>query len=142
VHHGNGTQNIFQDDQRVLYCSSFEHPFYPGYEAALDNEHILSVPLPAGTGSQVFRAGVKAAWFDKLAAFRPQFIFFSAGFDAHANDPLANLQLLDEDYVWLTREVAQIAKIHCEGRMVSVLEGGYHLATLAQCVPQHVNALA
>ncbi len=141
VHHGNGSQDIFQNDKRVMYCSSFEHPFYPGYEPEMDNEHILCVPLAAGTSGQEFRDKVQAAWFDKLAAFQPQFIFFSAGFDAHANDPLADLQLRKEDYVWLTTQIAKIAKVHCDSKMVSVLEGGYNLDVLAQCVPAHVNAM-
>ncbi|MBX3709589.1 MAG: histone deacetylase family protein [Gammaproteobacteria bacterium] len=141
VHHGNGTQNIFQNDKRVLYCSSFEHPFYPGYEPELDNTHILSVPLSAGTTSEVFREKIQAAWFDRIEAFQPQLIFFSAGFDAHVNDPLADLQLTEEDYVWLTTQVAKIAGTHCKGKMVSVLEGGYSLESLAQCVPAHINAM-
>lgn len=141
VHHGNGTQDIFQNDENVLYCSSFEHPFYPGYESGMDNEHILSVPLHAGTDGKNFREKVKDAWFEKIKAFRPEFIFISAGFDAHINDPLADLCFTDEDYVWITKQIAEIAKEHCQGRIVSVLEGGYHLQALAKCVPQHVNAL-
>ncbi|VVC76526.1 Histone deacetylase-like amidohydrolase [Aquicella siphonis] len=141
VHHGNGTQDIFQNDKNVMYCSSFEHPFYPGYEPEMDNEHILSVPLAPGTRGEEFREKVQAAWFDKIAAFQPQFIFFSAGFDAHAEDPLADLELTREDYVWVTRQIAKIAKVHCDGRIVSALEGGYNLDALAQCVPAHVNAL-
>lgn len=141
VHHGNGTQDIFQNDRNVLYCSSFEHPFYPGYESGMDNEHILSVPLQAGTDGNSFREKVKAAWFEKINAFQPEFIFISAGFDAHINDPLADLRLTDEDYVWITKQIAEIAKKHSQGRIVSVLEGGYHLQALAQCVPQHVNHL-
>lgn len=142
VHRGNGTQVIFQQDKRVLYCSSFAHPFYPGYEKEMDNEHILSVPLSAGTGGDLFRAVVSQAWFEKLDAFKPQLIYFSAGFDAHAQDPIGCLKLTEADYVWLTKEVAKIAKKHAEGRMVSVLEGGYNLDVLAQCVPAHVNELA
>jgi acetoin utilization deacetylase AcuC-like enzyme len=141
VHHGNGSQDIFQNDKRVMYCSCFEHPFYPGYEPEMDNEHILCVPLAAGTGGELFRDTVREAWFERLAAFRPQFIFFSAGFDAHARDPLADLSLQEEDYVWLTTQIAKIAKVHCDGKIVSVLEGGYHLDVLAQCVPAHVNAM-
>lgn len=141
VHHGNGTQNIFQRDKRVMYCSSFEHPFYPGYDEEMDNTHILSVPLAAGTGSDLFRSRVQSAWFEQLAAFQPQFIFFSAGFDAHVNDTLADLQLTAADYVWLTDQIAKIAKVHCGGRMVSVLEGGYNLEALAECVPAHVDAM-
>ena len=141
VHHGNGTQNIFQHEHRVMYCSSFEHPFYPGYDEEMDNEHILSVPLPAGAGSETFREKVQAAWFEKIAAFQPQLIFFSAGFDAHTKDPLAELNLMEADYVWLTTQIAKIAKVHAQGRMISVLEGGYNLDVLAQCVPAHVNAM-
>jgi acetoin utilization deacetylase AcuC-like enzyme len=141
VHHGNGTQNIFQQDKKLMYCSSFQSPFFPGYDPEMDNEHILSVPLLAGTDSATFRAKVEAAWFDKLAAFQPQFIFFSAGFDAHRQDPLANIDLTEADYVWLTNEIAKIAKVYADGRIVSVLEGGYNLDVLAQCVPAHVNAL-
>jgi acetoin utilization deacetylase AcuC-like enzyme len=141
VHHGNGTQDIFQHDNRVLYCSSFEHPLYPGYDDEMDNAHILSVPLAAGTTGDVFREKVQAAWFDKIAGFQPQLIFFSAGFDAHTKDPLADLNLMEADYVWLTLQIAKMAKIYCDGRMVSVLEGGYNLNALAQCVPAHVNAM-
>lgn len=142
VHHGNGTQNIFQHDARVLLCSSFEHPFYPGYDPSMDNEHILCVPLPAGTSGEVYREQVAKAWFAKVRAFKPECIFFSAGFDAHVNDPLADLSLTKEDYVWLTKEIAKIAQDCCDGKMISVLEGGYDLAALAECVPAHVDALA
>lgn len=141
VHHGNGTQNIFQQNKHVLYCSSFEHPLYPGYEPEMDNEHLLNVPLPPGTAGPVFREKVAAAWFDKLTAFRPELIFFSAGFDAYFKDTLATLKLTKDDYVWLTQEIAKIAKKTCGGKMVSVLEGGYDLGGLAECVPAHVNAM-
>ena len=141
VHHGNGTQNIFQEDHRVLYCSSFQHPFYPGYEAHLDNQHLIPVPLSAGTDSALFREKVKAAWFEKITLFQPELIFFSAGFDAHQDDPLANLKLTKADYVWLTEEIAKIAKKFCDGKMISVLEGGYNLEVLRDCVPAHVAAM-
>lgn len=141
VHHGNGTQHIFQNQDAVMYCSSFQYPFYPGYESEMDNPHILSVPLPAGTQGVEFRERVQAGWFDALDAFQPQMIFFSAGFDAHQLDPLADLNLVCDDYVWLTEQIAAIGKAHAEGRMVSVLEGGYSLEALAECVPAHVNAM-
>jgi acetoin utilization deacetylase AcuC-like enzyme len=141
VHHGNGTQNIFQKDPRVLYCSSFQYPFYPGYDEELNNKHLLPVPLPAGTDGATYREKVKAAWFDKILAFNPQLIFFSAGFDAHTNDPLAQLKLQKADYVWLTEQVAAIAQKTCGGKMISVLEGGYNLDALRECAPAHVNAM-
>lgn len=141
VHHGNGTEDIFYREKNVLYCSSFQHPFYPGYEPELDNEHILNVPLEAGTTGKVFREKVQAAWFEKINAFQPELIFFSAGFDAHKDDPLADLSLTEADFVWLTEEIAKIANAHCGGKMISVLEGGYNLDALAQCVPAHVNAM-
>lgn len=141
VHHGNGTQAIFQSDARVLYCSSFEHPFYPGYVPENDNAHLLPVPLPAGTTGSQFRERVASAWFAKLRAFKPQLIFFSAGFDAHQDDPLADLTLSEADYVWLTTEIAAIARACCDGKMISVLEGGYDVDVLAQCVPAHVQAM-
>ncbi len=141
VHHGNGTQNIFQRDKRVMYCSSFQHPFYPGYDEELDNSHILGVPLKAGTDGAQFREAVEKKWFAKLLEFKPDLIFFSAGFDAHEQDPLADLRLTKDDYVWLTSKIADIAKICCQGKMISVLEGGYNLTVLADCVPAHVQAM-
>lgn len=141
VHHGNGTQDIFQKNKNVLYCSSFEYPFYPGYEPEMDSAHILSIPLPAGTGGGIYREKVRTHWLNQIASFQPELIFFSAGFDAHAADPLADLVLEKDDYVWLTKAIAQIAKAHCQGRMISVLEGGYNLDALAACVPFHVDAL-
>jgi acetoin utilization deacetylase AcuC-like enzyme len=141
VHQGNGTQAIFQNNRAVLYCSSFEHPLYPGYEKKFDNEHILCIPLSAGTKGDIFRKKIQECWLEQIAAYRPQLIFFSAGFDAHTDDPLANIHLVKADYVWLTMEIAKIAKNHCGGRMISVLEGGYNLKVLAHCVPAHVQAM-
>lgn len=141
VHHGNGTQEIFQYQENVMLCSSFEHPLYPGYEPEMDNAHIINVPLAAGTNGEVFREKTAAAWFDALNAFKPELIFISAGFDAHEQDPLANIALTEADYVWMTTEIRRIAETHCNGKIVSVLEGGYHLDALRQCVPAHINAL-
>ena len=137
VHHGNGTQAIFQEDERVMLCSSFQHPFYPGFNPAMSNPHILTVPLPARTAGAEYRLAVEAAWFDRLATFKPQLVFFSAGFDAHQADPLAQLKLTVEDYVWLTEQVMSITQV-CA---ISMLEGGYDLNALASCVPAHVAAL-
>lgn len=141
VHHGNGTQHIFQNDPRVMLCSSFEHPFYPGYNPKLDNEHIINVPLDPQTNGEIFREKVAAAWFDRIKAFEPELIFFSAGFDAHAKDLIANVSLQKEDYAWITHRIADFAREFCQGRMISVLEGGYSLNALAECVPAHVNAM-
>lgn len=141
VHHGNGTQDIFQNNDDVLYCSSFEHPFYPGYNSKMENNHILSIPLPAGTDGEIFREKIKMNWLRQIADFQPNLIFFSAGFDGHKLDPLADLNLVEADYVWLTTEIAKIAKDQCDGKMISVLEGGYNLDVLAECVPAHVNAM-
>jgi acetoin utilization deacetylase AcuC-like enzyme len=141
VHHGNGTQDIFQEEDRVLYCSSFQHPFYPGYDPAKDNAHLLNVPLPAGTSSEEFRRQVGAKWLERIRAFAPELIFFSAGFDAHQHDPLANIHLEQADYEWLSEQVAAIADECCAGKMISVLEGGYDLEVLRTCVPAHLNAL-
>lgn len=137
VHHGNGTQAIFQEDERVMLCSSFQHPFYPGFNPAMSHPHLLTVPLAAGTTGVDYRRAVEAAWFDRLAAFKPQLVFFSAGFDAHQADPLAQLKLTVEDYVWLTEQVMSITQV-CA---ISMLEGGYDLNALASCVPAHVAAL-
>ncbi len=141
VHHGNGTENIFQEDERVLLCSSFQHPFYP--YSGTDNKHpnILSLPLPAGTNSKLFRDKVTEKWLPALKNFKPEMIFFSAGFDAHASDPLANLFLLEEDYAWITREIKNIAEEFAEGRMVSTLEGGYNLDALAKSALAHIEAM-
>lgn len=141
VHHGNGTQQIFQKDKNVMLCSSFQHPFYPGYEPEMDSPHIINVPLPAGTGGFEYRQKVAAAWFEPLHAFKPELIFFSAGFDAHVNDPLAEIKLTEEDYEWITTEIRKIAKLYCGGKLISVLEGGYNLEALMHSVPVHINAL-
>ena len=141
VHHGNGTEDIFHDDERVLLCSSFQHPFYPGTGADSGNSHIVATPLAAHTGSAAFRRAIEATWFPALEKFRPEFIFISAGFDAHRDDPLAHLDLVEDDYVWITRRIAEVAERHCEGRMVSVLEGGYNLTALGRSAAAHVGVL-
>lgn len=140
VHHGNGTEDIFKDDDRVLFCSSFEHPFYPYSGANTHKPHILNIPLPAGTNSELFREKVQS-WFAKLEAFKPELIFFSAGFDAHADDVMADILLKADDYAWITREVKLIADKVCQGRLISALEGGYALEALGQSAVAHVTFL-
>ena len=144
VHHGNGTQAIFEHDPRVLYLSSHQSPLYPdtGYVEERGDGNIFNAPLPPNSGSDRFRA----AWRDRLLPalddFRPQLLFISAGFDAHWRDPLAQLQLQADDYAWVTQELIAIADRHAQGRIVSLLEGGYDLQALAECSVAHVAALS
>ena len=142
VHHGNGTEEIFLADDRVLLCSSYQHPFYPYTGAPSVPGHIANVPLPAGTKGPEFRAAIEAQWLPEIERFAPQLIFVSAGFDAHAGDPLAQLLLTEDDYTWITSLIADLAGRHAQGRIVSSLEGGYALDALAASVCAHVRTLA
>jgi acetoin utilization deacetylase AcuC-like enzyme len=141
VHHGNGTEDIFRDDARVLMVSTFQHPFYPYSGTEDPAPNMVNVPLPAGAGSQLFREAVTLQWLPALEAFRPQMVFFSAGFDAHVEDDMAMLRLVDADYAWVTREIKAVADKYAEGRIVSVLEGGYNLSALARGVVAHIRVL-
>jgi acetoin utilization deacetylase AcuC-like enzyme len=144
VHHGNGTQDVFWDDASVLYCSTHQMPLYPGTGAASERgEHdtIVNAPMAPGDGGEVFREALEVAIFPRISAFRPDLIIISAGFDAHWRDPLANLNLTEQDFAWATHEVLAIADRQCGGRVVSVLEGGYDLEGLALSVTAHVAAL-
>ncbi len=142
VHHGNGTEEIFLHDDRVLLCSSYQHPFYPYTGAPSVPGRIANVPLPAGTRSSEFRTAIEAQWLPEIDRFAPQLIFVSAGFDAHAGDPLAQLLLTDNDYTWITQRIVELAKKHAQGRIVSSLEGGYALDALAASTCAHVQVLA
>lgn len=141
VHHGNGTEEIFHSDDRVLFCSTFQHPFYPftGHES--DATNLVDVPLPAGTDGAAFRAAVAEHWLPALDRFRPEFLFISAGFDAHLLDDMSSLALTEDDYRWLTRELVALANTHASGRILSMLEGGYEPGALARSVVAHINAL-
>ena len=141
VHHGNGTEDIFQHDPRVLFCSSFQHPFYPftGHESETD--HVVNIPLSAGADGRVFREQVEAHWLPALEAFQPQLVMISAGFDAHVEDTLGQLRLREPDYAWVTAQLKSIADKSAEGRVVSTLEGGYALSALGRSVVAHLNAL-
>lgn len=141
VHHGNGTEDMFRDETRVLFCSSFQHPFYPYTDVSAVNGHIVKTPLAAGTGSRTFRLAVGDAWLETLEAFRPEVIFISAGFDAHWQDEMAGLNLTEHDYAWITREIKAIADQYAGGRIISVLEGGYALPALARSVLAHLSTL-
>jgi acetoin utilization deacetylase AcuC-like enzyme len=141
VHHGNGTEDMFRAESRVLLCSSFQHPFYPYTDVATRDARIVKTPLAAGAGSRTFRLAVGESWLTALEAFRPELIFISAGFDAHWQDEMAGLNLTEHDYTWITREVKAIADRHAGGRIISVLEGGYALQALARSVLAHLSAL-
>jgi acetoin utilization deacetylase AcuC-like enzyme len=144
VHHGNGSQDIFWCDPRVLYVSSHQAPLYPGTGARSETGvgNIVNVPLRAGTGSQAFRAAWDAEALPAIEDFRPQMLLVSAGFDAHRLDPLASLELEADDYAWITARLVDIAARHARGRLVSSLEGGYDLGALRESVAAHVAALA
>jgi acetoin utilization deacetylase AcuC-like enzyme len=141
VHHGNGTEDIFRDDSRVLFCSSYQHPFYPHSDTIVPGAHQVKTPLDAGTGSQAFRRRIGSEWLGALDDFRPELVLVSAGFDAHWQDAVADVNLTDQDYNWITREVRAVAKRHARGRIVSALEGGYALPALARSVGAHLDAL-
>ena len=143
VHHGNGTQDIFEHDPRVLFVSSHQSPLYPGTGFASETGagNIVNAPLPPGAGSQNFRELWSDHLLPRLHAFKPQLVLISAGFDGHRDDPLADLRLGQEDYAWITARLVELAQSHAHGRVVSTLEGGYHLAALASSVAAHVDAL-
>jgi len=142
VHHGDGTENIFHDDPRVMLCSTFRHPYYPYCGAESGNEHIINVPLKAGTSGEEFRTAVAQQWLPALERFQPQMVLISAGFDAHREDDMGGLALREADYAWVTEELKKIAARHAGRRIVSVLEGGYALSALARSVTAHINVLS
>jgi acetoin utilization deacetylase AcuC-like enzyme len=141
VHHGNGTEDIFRNDERVLMASIFEHPFYPGSGVEGRSERMVNVPLAAGAGSREFRDAVVGDWLPALERFQPQMIFISAGFDAHRDDGMAFLRLVEADYSWVTQKIHSLAAQCASGRIVSFLEGGYELDVLGRCAAAHLEAL-
>jgi len=141
VHHGNGTEAIFTNEPRVMLCSSFQHPFYPGSGADTVSDHIINIPLPAGTTGDQFREAITKHGLPALHQFAPQMIFFSAGFDAHEDDNISMLRLHEDDYAWVTQEIVAIAEKYAEGRIISTLEGGYELEALGQSVAAHLKVL-
>ena len=144
VHHGNGSQDIFWSSKDVMYCSTHEMPLYPGTGAVSETgEHdmIVNAPLRAGNGGQQFRDAFESVILPRLRNFRPDILIISAGFDAHTRDPLANLNLVEADYTWVTQRLMQIADESAQGRIVSLLEGGYDLQGLSRSVAAHVTAL-
>jgi acetoin utilization deacetylase AcuC-like enzyme len=144
VHHGNGTQQIFWSDPAVMYCSTHEMPLFPGTGAPSErglHNNIVNAPLRAGDGGERFKEAFETVILPRAAAFKPDFLVISAGFDAHRRDPLANLQLVEADFGWATRKLMEIADASASGRIVAVLEGGYDLQGLAGSVAAHVAAL-
>ena len=142
VHHGNGTEDIFRDEPRVVMVSTFQHPFYPYSGVEGRSERMVNIPLAAYSSGVQFREAVEKFWVPALERFQPQMIFISAGFDAHRDDDMASLGLVEADYAWVTERLVAIADGLCEGRIVSTLEGGYELGALARSVAVHLRALA
>jgi acetoin utilization deacetylase AcuC-like enzyme len=142
VHHGNGTEDIVAGDPRILMVSFFQHPLYPysGTDSSADN--LVNVPVPAYTRGPAVRELIETHWIPRLEAFMPQMFFISAGFDAHREDELGQLGLVESDYAWITSRIKDVARRHAQGRIVSALEGGYHLDALARSVEAHVRVLA
>jgi acetoin utilization deacetylase AcuC-like enzyme len=142
VHHGNGTDEIFNADPRVMLCSTFRHPYYPYAGMQSANEHIINVPLAAGASGADFRAAVTGQWLPALERFQPQLLLISAGFDAHREDDMGGLALREADYAWITEVLKDLAKRHANGRIVSTLEGGYALHALGRSVTAHIKVLS
>ncbi|AGI74539.1 putative deacytelase [Octadecabacter arcticus 238] len=143
VHHGNGTQDLVEGDARILFCSSHQMPLYPGTGAAHETGvgNVVNVPLPDGCGSAKFRAAWEREVFPRVEAFKPELLLISAGFDAHADDPLAGMMLHEDDFAWITGKLCDLADKHCSGRVVSALEGGYDLEALGRSARAHVDTL-
>jgi len=141
VHHGNGTEHIFETEPRVLFCSSFQHPFYPFTGHETDTPHIVNITLPAGSDGARFREEVERHWLHRLHEFKPQLVLISAGFDAHAEDDMSHVRLREPDYIWITRELKKVADQYAGGRIVSTLEGGYNLSALGRSAVAHIDAL-
>jgi len=143
VHHGNGTQDIFQDNEKVLYISTHQYPYYPGTGTEKEKgryNNIFNIPLPAGTTSEEYLNAYEFV-LKKIKEFKPEFILLSAGFDAHKDDPLAQFQLTSRDFYILTKRTLELSKLYCKGKVVSILEGGYDLNALQESTEMHVNAL-
>ena len=142
VHHGNGTEDIIAGDERVLMASFFQHPLYPYSGAVPKGTNMVNLPIPPYTRGGEVRELIEMMWMPRLEAFRPQMIFISAGFDAHREDELGQLALVEADYEWITQRVMGVAERHAQGRIVSCLEGGYALGALSRSVAAHLRVLA
>ncbi len=142
VHHGNGTEQIFAGEDRILMVSTFQHPFYPYCGTENPAANMCNVPVPAGTRGEGFREVVSEVWMPRLREFAPEIVFISAGFDAHYEDDMASLGLVESDYAWVTEQLKKLAAEFAGGRIVSMLEGGYALSALARSVTTHIKVLA
>lgn len=142
VHHGNGTEAAFANDARVLMCSFFQHPLYPFSGAEHQAPNMVNLPMPARSNGMAIREAVDMFWLPRLDAFKPQMLFVSAGFDAHREDDIGGLGLVEADFEWLTAQIVEIARRHAQGRIVSCLEGGYNLSALGRSVVAHLRVLA
>ena len=142
VHHGNGTEDIVAGDARILMASFYQHPFYPHGGSRSDADNLVNVPVPAYTKGMVVRELIERAWLPRLEAFAPQLLVISAGFDAHRDDDLGQLGLVEADYAWITERLKDVARRHSKGRIVSCLEGGYNLSALGRSVEAHLRVLA
>jgi acetoin utilization deacetylase AcuC-like enzyme len=141
VHHGNGSVDICKDHPEIMVCSSFQHPYYPNRMHDIERPNIVNTPLPAGSDGDDFRRAITNSWLPALERHRPNLILVSAGFDAHQLDPLAALNLQEDDFKWITRQIVELANAYSEGRVVSTLEGGYDLDALARSAHAHITAL-
>lgn len=142
VHHGNGTEESFRDDPRVLMVSFFQHPFYPYTGTGHPAPNMINLPVPAHTGGNLIRQLIFDNWLPALHQQRPEMIFISAGFDAHREDEMGQMGLVEADYAWITQQIKNVAKLYAQNRIVSCLEGGYHLSSLARSVVAHIKVLA
>jgi len=142
VHHGNGTEDIVAGDERILMASFYQHPFYPVGGARSNAPNLVNVPVPARTRGMDVREIVEMMWIPRLEAHRPELIFISAGFDAHRSDDLGQMGLVEQDFVWITSRIMDVARQHANGRIVSCLEGGYNLGALARSAEAHIRVLA
>jgi acetoin utilization deacetylase AcuC-like enzyme len=141
VHHGDGTEDIFKYNPQVMLCSTFQHPFYPHRGFDSRTKTMINVPLAANADGKKYQQAFSHEFLPALNQFKPEIIYVSAGFDAHVDDPLAGMNLIDQDYIWMTEFIKQVAKQHAQGRIVSLLEGGYHLPALAKVASAHITSL-
>ncbi|MFZ3128426.1 MAG: histone deacetylase family protein [Rhodoferax sp.] len=142
VHHGNGTEDIVAGDQRILMVSFYQHPFYPEGSAISHASNLVNMPVPAYTKGPQVRELIETYWLPRLEAYQPEMIFISAGFDAHREDDMGQMGLVEADYAWITQRIKDVAVRHAQGRIVSCLEGGYNLSALARSVEAHIRVLA